>query len=155
MKQYLKLSLNDALVLVLENMGLFDISYQPHKSKWTEAELERMSTLLSYGADFPQIKQFYALRSSGAIIKKAYRLGYRCETNGDNIIEFKYGVKSRNRRTKANLIEAEMVPEVAEGCEECSVVMISRMIDEDKLLLAEHKLKEALFLVNELKSDRS
>ena len=146
---------SDIITSVLKDMGLDDISYQPHKSKWTDEEIQRINILLSCDSKLPQIMQFFALRSSGAIIKKAQTLGYRRVTNGDSIIEFKYGIKSRIRRTKADLIEAEIVPEVAEDCEECSVAMIPCTTNEDKLLLAEHKLKEALSLVNEMKSDRS
>ncbi len=93
-----------------------------HKSRWTDSEVFLLLELLQSGYNLNIIREFFPLRSDGAIIKKAQNCSYRREINIDNIIEFKFGVKSRNRRTKT---EVE-VAVTEENCEKDSDVIVAK-----------------------------
>ena len=121
------------------------------RRKWSEFEVSTLKNVLEYGHTLRIITHFLPQRSAGAIIKKAQILGYRRHTNSDGVIEFKYGIKSRNRRTKEELSEAGLVPEVAEEVfDESSTAIIPATATDDKLELARSLIFEALTLINEV-----
>ena len=71
---------------------------------WTEKEVNDLKNNTSDGVTVAKVESIIGSRKPTAIIKKAQQLNYGVKTI-DGVQCFYYGIKNRNRRTKAEIDE--------------------------------------------------
>ena len=94
------------------------------KSRWLDQEIDLLLELVRRSYSLNTIKNFFPLRSVGAIYKKIHRCGYRCHMRNDGEAIFKREVKPTTKRTNAMKVVENTV--AVESCEKRSDAIIPK-----------------------------